>query len=104
MKTAEIDELFAKYPHPVAWSMMRGVDYYCVGAIACREAFKSIIMATADFPGVWEIADAIQTLNPRVSVADALAFAWKIAELNDAGDIREALGLLRTALHGGEEE
>ena len=100
MKTVEIDALFARYPNPVADRSAPG-DAYCVGAIACRGVASK---STASFPDARVVASAIQKLNPRIAEEPARWGAQAITTWNDIGWIAVALGILREALHFGEDE
>lgn len=88
-----VEEIRARYPHPVI-SIARRPGAYCVGGALCR----FVGVEAPQFPWYREIEKALRVLNPFLTNDVAFDFAQRIVNRNDEGKFDDAWEAVREAL------
>lgn len=94
----DIQTMQQRYPKAGRWGKTRrGYNRYpyCVGGALCRVAG---LRRSPPFPTSERVAEALQALNPRLALEEALGYATALTRINDQGRIAEAWNLAGIAL------
>lgn len=103
-----VEEIRFHYPHPVsAWEASEArcsnAEMYCVGGafINFLSGFRTPAISS-QFPGRFQLSDALRLANPYLTKTRAFNFATDITAANDEGDFDMAWSLLEYALEHKE--